>query len=62
MSQIPSYWDALGLRVGPSILAFYSTYYRSLGKFKICTMNLQERIQYIKQVSPVSGNNLNNTS
>lgn len=62
-SQIPSYWGVLDLTVGPNILAFYNTCYRIFHKFKICLMRiLQECIKYIKQVSPVSGNNLNSSS
>lgn len=63
MSQIPSYWGALGVRVGANILAFYNRCYRTLGDLKICLMRiLMEHIRYIKQLSPVRGNNLNNSS
>lgn len=63
MSQTPSYWGALGVAVGANILAYYNRCYRTLGDLKICLMRiLMEHIQYIKQLSPVRGNNLNNSS
>jgi len=63
MSQITSYGGALGVRVGANILAFYNGRYRTLGDLKICLMMiLMEQIQYIKQMFPLRGNNLNNYS
>jgi hypothetical protein len=53
----------LGVRVVANILVFYNRCYRTLGEFKIFLMRiLLEHIQYIKQLSPVRGNNLNNSS
>lgn len=62
MSQIPSYWGALGVRVGANILAFYGRC-RTLCDLKIRLMKIfMEHIPYTKQLSPVIVNNLNSSS